>query len=233
MPRRPRPLRRLASLLVAGIVGSLALLTPVAAQSHPFGDPQTVEVSRAEGEVRVRWRAGGADDLTLLAIQLGALPAERVMLDGAVWYEDGDADALAASPAFHAYLLDRITVAAGGSRCGGDVTGLDLLGDGAALAFVCPGPVAEATVEVRTLLDLHPAYRTLATGPAGQRAVYDRTSTTHDWSLDRGPVGSAAVSAASADLGRSAAVQLSTVGAVALATVLAGLLWVRRRGRRS
>lgn len=225
--------------MVALLAGCLAALVPVAAQAHPFGDPQTVEVSGTAGpddEVRVRWRAGGADDLTLLALELGALPAERVMLDGAVWYEDGDADALAASPAFTDYLLDRITVAAGRSRCRGEVTDLDLVGAGATLAFACPEPADVATVRVRTLLDLHPAYRTLATGPDGQRAVYDERHPSHDWSLASGPeatTATAAVSAASAGVGRSATVQLGTVGAVALVTVMAGLLWHRRRGRRA
>lgn len=220
----------LLAVLVLGAAGALAMVTP--AEAHPFGDPQTVEISSTGDEVRVRWRAGGADDLTLLAVELGALPAARVLMDGAIWYEDGDADALAASPAFTDYLLDRITVAAGRARCRGEVADLDLLGAGAALAFACPGRVDVATVEVRTLLDLHPAYRTMATGPDGQRAVYDAEGTSHDWTLDGGPTTSAAGSAASADLGRSAALQLSTVGAVALATVMAGLLWLRRRGRR-
>lgn len=227
-------------MVVALLAGSLAAIVPVAAQAHPFGDPQTVEVSGTgeRNEVRVRWRAGGADDLTLLAVELGALPAERVMLDGAVWYEDGDADALAASPAFGDYLLDRITVTAGRSRCRGAVSDLDLVGTGATLTFSCPGPTDVATVEVRTLLDLHPAYRTLATGPEGQRAVYDARSTSHDWSLTGGDSSPAtpaevSVSAASADVGRSAALQLGTVGAVALAALLTGLLWLRRRGRRA
>lgn len=218
--------------MLAALVAGLAVLAPVPAQAHPFGDPQTVEVSGDGEEVRVRWRAGGADDLTLLAVSLGALPDDRVMLDGAVWYEDGDADALAATPAFADYLLDRITVVAGSTACAGSLTGTDLLGDGATLTFACAEPADAATVEVRTLLDLHPAYRTLATGPGGQRAVYDKASASHDWTLATGPDAAAALPASS-EVGRSAAVQLGTVGAVALATVMAGLLWVRRRGRRA
>ena len=213
-------------MLLATVVIGLAVLVPQPAQAHPFGDPQTVEVEQTEdGAVRVTWRAGGADDLTLLAVELGALPAARVMMDGAVWYEDGDADALAASPAFTDYLLDRITVASGRTRCRGEVVDLELLGNGATLAFTCAEPVDAATVDVTTLLDLHPAYRTLATGPDGQRAVYDEKHTTHDWSLDH--------TVASADAGRSAVVQLSSVGGVALTTVMAGLIWFRRRGRRA
>ena len=165
--------RRGPATLLTILTAVLVLLVPAPADAHPFGDPQTVEVTGDAEQVRVRWRAGGTDDLTLLAVALGALPRDRVMLDGAVWYEDGDAEALAASPAFADYLLDRITVASGPADCPGELVGTDLLGAGAVLAFTCAVPVEAATVEVRTLLDLHPAYRTLATGPDGQRAVYD------------------------------------------------------------
>jgi hypothetical protein len=208
------------------------LLVPARAEAHPFGDPQTVEVEGEGADVRVRWRAGGADDLTLLAISLGALPRDRVMLDGAVWFEDGDDEALAASPAFADYLLDRITVASGAADCPGSVAGTDLVGAGATLVFTCPATVDAATVGVRTLLDLHPAYRTLATGPDGQRAVYDQAATSHEWVFADDLDPAASVSAA-AGTGRSAAVQLGTVGGVVLAAVLAGLVWFRRRGRRA
>ncbi|GAA4373575.1 hypothetical protein GCM10023146_25270 [Nocardioides caricicola] len=218
--------------MLAALVAALAVLAPGPAVAHPFGDPQTVEIGGAGGEVRVRWRAGGADDLTLLAVSLGALPASRVMLDGAVWYEDGDAEALAASPAFEDYLLDRIAVTAGTAACPGSLTEIDLLGDGATLTFGCGERADTATVEVRTLLDLHPAYRTLATGPGGQRAVYDRTTASHDWAI-AGEPGTPAALPASSEVGRSAAAQLGTVGAVALASVLGGVLWSRRRGRRA
>jgi hypothetical protein len=226
-----RLLCRALALVLAALAPLLAgAASPSAA--HPFGDPQTVEVEATSEptEVRVRWRAGGADDLTLLAISLGALPQDRVMLDGAVWFEDGDADALAAAPRFADYLLDRIGVASGAIDCPGAVTGTDLLGAGATLVFTCPAPVETATVDVRTLLDLHPAYRALATGPDGQRAVYDQDVTSHDWTFAGHPSGSVA---APASAGRSAAAQLGTIGGIALAAVVAGLLWYRRRGRRA
>lgn len=225
---------RALAVLIAALV---PLMTDAAtpAQAHPFGDPQTIEVESAPSEpatVRVRWRAGGADDLTLLGVELGAIPADRVMMDGAVWYEDGDADLLAASPAFGDYLLDRVQVDDGATPCEGDVTALDLLGAGATLTFRCPAPVTTATVTVQTLLDLHPAYRALATGPGGQRAVYDKDATSHDWSLT-GSVEPAAALSASTDPGRSAALQLGTIGGVAILAVLSGVFWFGRRGRRA
>lgn len=67
--------------LAFGAVGA-----PVAV-AHPFGDPQTVVVGVDGADaavVRVRWKVGGLDDLTLLGVSLGVLPQERVLLDGAV-----------------------------------------------------------------------------------------------------------------------------------------------------
>jgi hypothetical protein len=174
--------------------------------------------------VSVEWRVGGLDDLTLLGIELGVLPEDRLMLDGAISFEDGDPEAVAASEEFRDYLLDRIQVASGDADCAGEVTEVDDLTDGAAhLEFTCPDPVSTATVTVQTLTDLHPAYRTLASGPAGQRAVYESQADTHDWSLGSGDP-------AATEEARSAAVQLSGVAGVVLLT-LAAVAVLRRRKR--
>lgn len=237
-PAPPR-LGRIGRLLLTVLATTLiAVVVPAgAAQAHPFGPPQTVTVDGADDTVRVRWRVGGTDDLTLLGVSLGVLDRDRVMLDGAVFYEDGDAGALAAAPAFRAYLLDHIAVSSAGQPCTGDVTALDALATtGVDLAYRCPGGVdglATAAVSVTTLTDLHPAYRTLATGPAGQRAVYDAEQPTHDWSFDGTPAGDGDRPAAAEDLGTSAALQLGAVLGVLLLAVLAGLVWFRRRGRRA
>lgn len=224
----PTPPARRARLLTGLLAGLLTVLASIAlappAQAHPFGPPQTVVVDSHEGAVEVRWRVGGADDLTLLGVSLGVLPQDRVLLDGAAFFEDADALALAAAPEFGDYLLAHIGVSTDGRACPGAATVTDaFVDDGVALTYDCPGDVSTATVTVTTLTDLHPAYRTLATGPAGQRASYAESQPSHEWALD----------GATADgSGTSAALQLGAVlGALLLAT-LAGMAW-RRRGRRA
>jgi len=218
------PPRRGVAFLVAVVAVLLVVVAPQpAAQAHPFGDPQTVEISAEDDVVRVRWRFGGADDLTLLAISLGLLPESRVMLDGAVFPEEADIGVLAEADVFSDYLLDRIRV----TGCRGAVESTDdLATEGAVVAYACAAPVESAEVTVRMLTDLHPAYRTMAVGPQGQRAVYDADEEVHEWAL-----GDAAAESAP-DLGRSAAVQLGATSGIVLAAAAAGLLLVRRQRRR-
>ncbi|WP_244931962.1 hypothetical protein [Nocardioides sp. W7] len=221
---------RVLVLALTAVLTALPILVAGPAEAHPFGPPQQVAVDAddAPGTVRVRWRVGGTDDLTLLGVSLGVLPPDRVMLDGAVFYEDADASALAASAAFRDYLLEHIEVAGDGSPCAGDVTADETLAtEGVEVSFDCAEPVTTAAVSVTTLTDLHPAYRTMATGPAGQRAVYSADQPDHEWSLAGEPAGDAATS------GTSAALQLGAALGVLLLAVLAGLVWFRRRGRRA
>ncbi|HVK27991.1 MAG TPA: hypothetical protein VM575_06605, partial [Nocardioides sp.] len=164
--------------------------------AHPFGDPQTVTIARDGGDpavVHVTWKVGAADDLTLLGIHLGVLPEERVLLDGAIQYDAADAAVVSESPELASYLLDHVTVTAGGTECTGSVTAVgDLIDDGADVAFTCDSAAASASVGVTTLTDLHPAYRTLATGPDGQHQVYAAGATSYDWTL--GPAGTTTTS---------------------------------------
>ncbi|MDG4839999.1 hypothetical protein O7631_26005 [Micromonospora sp. WMMD967] len=218
----------LAALAVAAAV--LALPSPAAA--HPFGDPQTVSITPDEQRpdvVRVRWRVGGPDDLTLLGVSLGLLPADRVLLDGAVDYRATDPAVLASSEQFPAYLLKQITVADGPRQCVGVVAPLKALARaGATVDYTCPGPVGTVTVAVRMLTDLNPAYRAMATGPGGQRAVYGSGEDSHDWTLAGG---APTVGSTSPSTGRSAAIQLAAVVGAAL-LVAVGALLVSRRVRR-
>ncbi|MGW4681950.1 hypothetical protein ACWEOS_26090 [Micromonospora taraxaci] len=216
--------------LAALAVTAAVLALPSPAVAHPFGDPQTVSITPDEQRpdvVRVRWRVGGPDDLTLLGVSLGLLPADRVLLDGAVDYRTTDPAVLASSEQFPAYLLKQITVADGARQCVGAVAPLKALARaGATVDYTCPGPVGTVTVAVRMLTDLNPAYRAMATGPGGQRAVYGSGEDSHDWTLAGG-----APTVGSSSRGRSAAVQLAAVLGGAL-LVAVGALLVSRRVRR-
>ncbi|GAB4106378.1 hypothetical protein GCM10028790_53970 [Micromonospora taraxaci] len=216
--------------VLALAVAAAVLALPSPAAAHPFGDPQTVSITPDEQRpdiVRVRWRVGGPDDLTLLGVSLGLLPADRVLLDGAVDYRMTDPAVLASSEQFPAYLLKQITVADGARQCVGAVAPLKALARaGATVDYTCPGPVGTVTVAVRMLTDLNPAYRAMATGPGGQRAVYGSGEDSHDWTLTGG-----APTVGSPSRGRSAAVQLAAVVGGAL-LVAVGALLVSRRVRR-
>ncbi|MFI5712316.1 hypothetical protein [Kribbella sp. NPDC051620] len=186
--RGVRPvLRMLAVVGALTAIGLGALVTAEPAEAHPFGDPQTVAIrldpARAD-VVRVRWKVGGLDDLTLLGVALGVLPQSRVMLDGAAFFEPADASAIGPSAKFSAYLLQQIKVRTNGRGCAGIVEPpKQLAKTGVEIAFTCPEPVAKADITVRTLTDLNPAYRTLATGPNGERTVYSTEKDTYGWSL--------------------------------------------------
>lgn len=219
-------LRRL--LLVAAGTVLVTFSAGGDAQAHPFGDPQTVKIGLADGNdgevVQVQWQVGMTDDLSWLALHLGLLPDDRVMLDGAMWYEDGDGDLLADAAEFDTYLLEHIVVSSDGETCTGTVASKDDPGtEGATLRFDCSGPVNTAEIKVSMLTDLHPAYKTMATGPGGQRFVYDGESPSQDWTFD--PTGSGSTGS-----GSSAALQLGgVVGGLALVAIAIGLTQHRRR----
>jgi hypothetical protein len=221
-----RLLRRVAHSSLA--VLALLVLPALDAQAHPWGDPQTVELAAVgQDTVQVRWNVGMTDDLTWLAIHLGEVAEDRIMLDGVVLYEAADAQALAASPDLDDYVLGHIRVTAGSDPCVGSVLDKQSLGvDGITLAFTCAHPIDRATVTVTMLTDLHPAYRTMATGPDGQRFAYSSDQPSHDWTFDM----AAADSNTSSDRGRSAVVQMSLVLGICAATGM-GVVWLRRRAR--
>ncbi len=199
-------------------------------QTHPFGDPQTVTVDAAGSTVTVHWEVGGLDDLTVLGVDLGVLPEDRVLLDGAILPEDDDPATVGESDEFADYLLDRIAVTSDGEDCAGEVAEVGDEG-GADVEFTCAAPVTSAEVTVRTLTDLHPAYRTLASGPDGQRAVYGSDAETHTWTFDPTAATSTTPRPAPADddLGQSAAVQLTAVLAGIVLLVVIATLVLRRR----
>ncbi|MFC3505523.1 hypothetical protein ACFOOK_31825 [Micromonospora krabiensis] len=219
------------ALGLAAIAVTLSVTAaPAPAAAHPFGDPQTVDVAAHDQRpevVRVRWRVGGTDDLALLGVTLGLLPRDRVRSDGAVEYRITDAALIAGSASFAAYLLSHVTVSDHGRSCSGAVAPpRALTRTGATIEFTCPGPVDTATVTVRMLTDLNPAYRALATGPDGQRAVYEVGRDVHEWVLTGAP------DAGGRSLARSALGQLGAVAVGVLLAVAALLLSVRHLKRR-
>lgn len=222
----------MAGVGALAVIGVGGIVTAEPAHAHPFGDPQTVAISldpARDEVVRVRWKVGGLDDLTLLGVSLGVLPKHRVMLDGAAFFEARDAKAIGPSKQFSEYLLRQIKVAGNGQDCAGKVDPpTELAKFGVEIKYTCPTPVAKAKVTVRTLTDLNEAYRTLATGPDGDRTIYTKDQDSYEWTLDRAAA-TAAIADADADAGRSAAIQLTAVaGGVALAAT-AAVFAVRRR----
>lgn len=218
--------RRLGAALAVVLLVALVTGAVPPASAHPFGDPETATISlSAPDTVRVHWQVGMLDDYTYLAGGLGVLPDARVMLDGAVDVQDGDAQLVAAAPEFRDYLLDHIGVKAGGRACRGVVAPVgDLAEDGVDVDFTCAGDVSVATVSISMLGDLSELYTTLATGPHGERQVYSGQQTSYDWAFDP--------SLAPAAPARKAALQLGGVAA-ALLVAGAGIVAVRRSRRRS
>ena len=214
---------RRAAVGALAVVGAGGFAVP--AQAHPFGDPQTVEIALDPARsdvVRVQWKVGGLDDLTLLGVSLGLVPKERVMLDGAVFYQDSDGAAIGPSEKFAAYLLKQITVASDGKSCTGAVEPpTDVAKTGAAIAYTCPGPVGTAKVSVRTLTDLSTDYRTLATGSNGNRAVYAVGQDSYDWAFVKGAEAPRAE--------RNALLQIAIVVAAVLLIAIAAAVVARRR----
>src|SRR5262245_24683641 len=142
-------------------------------------------------------------------------------MDGAVIFQPSDAIAMGPSPKLTEYLLRQITVASDGRDCTGSVQAPnDLAKTGVVIDYTCPSTVGAASVTVKTLTDLNPAYKTLATGPNGARAVYGAGNDSHEWTL--GPATST---------GRSAAIQLGAVVGGVLLLAGAAVFGVRRRRR--
>ncbi|MFG2047531.1 hypothetical protein ACGFIW_08890 [Micromonospora sp. NPDC048935] len=233
MPSTARWPRR----VVISVAFTLTLLaTAVPANAHPYGYPQTVTIAadaiRPE-VVRLTWKAGGVDELTLLGVHLGLLPQDRVLLDGAVDTRDSDGTVLASSAQFATYLLRQITLSSDGHACAGTLgKASDPAASGVDVDYTCPAPVGVARIEIRMLSDLDPAYRTVATGPQGKRQVYGPDAYSHDWVLGGASATSAASVASAADHGPATAWKVArSVGPLLLVAGVVSLLrrLVRRR----
>lgn len=208
----------LAALAVA-LIGCVTLAP--AASAHPFGDPESAAISLTGPDVvRVRWKVGMLDDYTYLAEDLGLLPEERVLLDGAIDVQPGDPALLEGAPEFRDYVLRHIRVSVGGQRCSGELAPVDgLAAHGLDVDFTCPEPVTSASVMISMLTDLSSYYTTMASGPDGQRQAYVGDQDTYTWTFGS--------DAASAETGRSAVLQLAGVSGV-VALGVAAVVVVRR-----
>ncbi len=179
----------------------------------------------------MQWRPGAIDDLALLRDQLG-LPGAKTSYDGGLPSLADSAEAareLTSAAELPDYLLRRIAVTSAGGTCVGKALPItSLVREGVTLQFRCPAAVEKADIVLRTLTDLHPAYRTLATGPGGQRAVYDISHESHAWSASSTSVPTGTTSST----GRSAAIQLSVVGGIGIAFTLAITVLRRRRNQK-
>lgn len=227
-----------AAVPAALVLGPGGAVAAPGASAHPFGDPQTADITSTAQGVQVLWKAA-PDDVTALAMQLGVLEETRtyVFQDGTLVPAESaasDGVVLAGAPELVQYLLDHVTVRSGERACAGTLQPVtDVIAEGATLAFDCGGPVRDAHVELDLLVDLNDAYRTLANGPGGQRTVYSKDQQAHTWTFPASVPGPGGTDAAPAgdgdDVASSAALQLG--GAVG-ALVLAGgavVLWRRRR----
>jgi hypothetical protein len=225
-----RVLRALTTACAAGLAWLLlpVLLAPVPAGAHPFGDPQRATIAVDGPVVEVTWSAA-ADDLTSLAMALDVLPGLRrqVFKDGALVPEESraeDAVLLAEAPGFEAYLLHHVRVSGDGQECAGQLVDAEALTtEGATLAFTCSDEPARLTVGLDTLTDLHPAYRTMATGPDGSSFVYAVDSPEHEFDV------AGADGLASAQRGGLLVAGLGLAGVLVLG---GGSLLVRRARRR-
>jgi len=210
-----------AASLIAGSVGP--------SWAHPFGDPESADISLTDSDtVRVHWKAGMVDDYTYLAEAIGALPDARETLDGAITPEVGDPFLVEHAAAFPAYLLEHITVRAGGRPCRGRVLPIDsLAAHGVDLDFTCTTTVASASIGITMLADLSSLYTTIATGPGGTQQVYTGTERTHEWSF----AGARTATAKRHTHAASTALLPYLGGALALIDLALVVFLVRRRRR--
>jgi hypothetical protein len=211
--------RALGAVVLLGATG-VVLLVPAPAHAHPFGPPQTLAIEAGEdaGSLRLSWLPGAADDFSYLAVGIGLVAQDRTQGSGGLLYVKKDADRLARSPELVEYVEEHVVATSGGRPCSERVVvGEHLVGDGVVIDVDCGASAEDVDLEVSMMTDLHPAYRTLATGPHGQRYVYTAEHTAHGWSLTS--------TGATAGSGRSAVLQLSgvvlAVGAAGAAGVAA------------
>lgn len=193
------------------------------AAAHPFGPPLQASVMAEGAVVTVVWSAQ-PDDLFNLGQATGALAQRQVFV-----YQDGEraeapeetssiAEQLAAAPEIKDYLGSHIGLRSEQTDCRPlDVETEDLTTTGARLSFDCGQPVELIELEITALTDLHPDYRTVATGAGGDRTLHTSTEPSQLLSL---------VASTDRPLG---ALLLTGLGALVLAS--GAFVAVRRRRR--
>jgi len=220
--------RRCAAL--TSLAGAAFCLSPtLAADAHPFGEPQSAEISATDDGLRIVWNAS-PDDLGVLAAWLGVNAGSLTVIEDGELVPDESTEPpgvrLARASQLSAYLLERIEVRAD-EPCSGTLLPVDdVEATGATLDFDCGGPVPAADVRIATLTDVDEAYRTLASGPFGQGEAYVADTGAVTWALT---TADAVAGGDRANGARSAALQLGGAGVGAAAVAGVGLLLLRRR----
>lgn len=229
-------MRALRRLLVCAAAAGLLWWPATTASAHPFGAPQTVEITTTDTGVRIHWKAS-PDDVTTLAISLGALDQMRTFVfdNGVMVPEESDETdgvKLAEAPELSTYLLKHVAVTVDGTACPGKLLDVDdVIAQGVTVDYDCGSAVTTADVRIDTLTDINSAYRTMAYGPGDVLNVYSQDSPVFTWQFPRSTQPGAD---AAADAGRagSAALQLGGIGAALAAAGCAWWLLVRLRAKR-
>lgn len=226
--------RRCAAL--TSLAGAACWLSPtLAADAHPFGEPQSAEISATDTGLRIVWNAS-PDDLGVLAAWLGVNAGSLTVIeDGELVSDESSVPPgiqLARAPHLSDYLLERIEVTAD-EPCSGSLLPVDdVEATGVTLDFDCGGPVPAADVRIATLTDVDESYRTLATGPFGQGEAYVSDTGAVTWALTSADAAPDADGGDHANGARSAALQLGGAGVGAAALAGVGMLVIRRRRSR-
>ena len=173
-------------------VGWTALVVATPAAAHPFGPPPRADVSADGPVVTVLWTAE-PDELFALGSATGALAQRQVLVfqDGVQVPsgQQGDSidEQLARAPEIRDYLGEHILVRQQAGDCQlTDVDTAELPSSGARLSYTCPEAADEVELEITALIDLDPAYRTVATGAGGARSLHTAAEPIQSLSLTAG-----------------------------------------------
>ncbi|THV32903.1 hypothetical protein [Glycomyces buryatensis] len=192
---------RLTACAAKALIAFAALATAIAvgpapASGHAEGDSQTLSMETDGNTLTAMWTAP-ADDLLVLGALTGAIPEQREYvfeLDEDGDHEqvgDSDAQLLADSPEVADYLAEHVTVRQNGNECPVEVDLSELAHHGAELTFECRDPVEAVQVEVTTLTDADPEYRTLVSAEDADEDhfLYTSAESVHEWHFDAGAGG--------------------------------------------
>ena len=213
---------RSAAVLLALVV---VVASATAAAAHPFGPPPTAKVAAQGRTVTLDWSAT-PDDAVAIGERLGIMPkgsvaAYRQEAAAQVAPSAADEARLSASTELRDYLTSHIRLTQNGQQCAPAVPEIpDFVHRGARVVFTCPDDVAEATLRITMLHDIHEAYRTVAVGTQTQpeQSVFTTTAPEATWRFGVAPT-------------RGPRPLLLVLGAVVAALLAGTATWLVRRRR--